>query len=88
MKNEYVPDALRVYRTTVAKPAKAGRSLPLVGYVGSYTDPWYGDVEIVQAEGGLRVDFKSTPHMAGRLEHWQYDTFVPHFDKRTSSPPM
>jgi len=36
----------------------------------------------------LRIDFKSTPRMGGTLEHWQYDTFVTHFDDRTSSPPM
>ena len=36
--------------------------------------------------GALRIDFKSTPRMAGKLEHWQYDTFVTRFDDRTLEP--
>jgi hypothetical protein len=37
-------------------------------------------------DGMLRIDFKSTPHMGGVLEHWQYDTFVTRFDDKTIEP--
>ena len=29
---------------------------------------------------GLTVDFTPTPRMKGRLEHYQYDTFIARFD--------
>lgn len=69
-----------------AKPAKVGPSLPLGRYAGTFTDPWYGNIEIKPAGKGLAIDFKSTPRMGGRLEHWQYDTFVTRFDDKTIEP--
>ena len=36
--------------------------------------------------GALAIDFKFTPRMGGRLEHWQYDTFVTRFDDTTIEP--
>lgn len=79
-------EALTAYRTTAAKPAKIGPSLPLVRYIGTYADPWYGNVEIGQAKGKLTIDFKSTPRMGGTLDHWQYDSFVTRFDDKTIEP--
>ena len=35
---------------------------------------------------GLTIDFTSTPRMAGRLEHWQYDSFVTKFDDPAIEP--
>jgi CubicO group peptidase (beta-lactamase class C family) len=69
-----------------AKPAKVGPSLPLARYAGTYADPWYGNVELAVANGKLHIDFKSTPRMGGTLEHWQYDTFVTHFEDKTIEP--
>lgn len=50
-------------------------SLPLEGYAGTYRDAWYGDVEIMEAEGGLAIQFSRTESLLGDLEHWQFDTF-------------
>ena len=44
------------------------------------------DETFIVLEGKLRIDFKSTPRMSGALEHWQYDTFVTHFDDKTIEP--
>ncbi|MGB6353420.1 MAG: serine hydrolase [Steroidobacteraceae bacterium] len=85
-KHERVAEALKTYRADTAKPAEVGPSLPLARYVGTYTDPWYGNIEITQGKEGLRIDFKSTPRMAGALEHWQYDSFVARFDDKTIEP--
>src|SRR3546814_2327876 len=65
---------------TQASPAKVGPSLDLARYAGRYRDPWYGDVVIGSTAKGLTIDFTSTPRMAGRLKHWQYDSFVTDFD--------
>jgi CubicO group peptidase (beta-lactamase class C family) len=59
-----------------ARNEHAAPSLPLQGYVGTYTDPWYGDVGIGMDDGNLVIRFMHTPVLAGELEHWQYDTFV------------
>jgi CubicO group peptidase (beta-lactamase class C family) len=72
--------------TAKAAPAKVGPSLALERYAGTYRDPWYGDVAVTGAADGLRIDFKSTPRMAGKLVHWQYDTFVTRFDDKAIEP--
>ncbi|HET9329878.1 MAG TPA: DUF3471 domain-containing protein, partial [Steroidobacteraceae bacterium] len=68
------------------KPANVGPSLPVARYAGTYADPWYGNIEVAAADGRLHIDFKSTPRMGGVLEHWQYDTFVTHFDDKNIEP--
>jgi CubicO group peptidase (beta-lactamase class C family) len=85
-KKERLEGALKAYRVDRAKPAKVGPSLPLARYAGTYTDPWYGNIEIGQEKDKLTIDFKSTPRMAGTLEHWQYDSFVTHFGDKTIEP--
>jgi len=69
-----------------ASPAKSGPSLSLARYAGRYRDPWYGDVVIGADKKGLTIDFTSTPRMAGRLDHWQYDSFVTRFDDPAIEP--
>jgi CubicO group peptidase (beta-lactamase class C family) len=85
-KTQRVQEALKLYQAAAAKPAKIGPSLPLARYVGTYADPWYGNIEIAQSKGGLTIDFKSTPRMGGPLEHWQYDSFITRFDDKTIEP--
>ncbi|MDP9008729.1 MAG: serine hydrolase [Pseudomonadota bacterium] len=85
-KTQRVQEALKAYQATAAKPAKVGPSLNLTHYVGTYTDPWYGNIEIAQAKGALTIDFKSTPRMSGTLEHWQYDSFITRFDDKNIEP--
>jgi len=86
-KQQGVSEALAALKTAAAKPAAVGPSLPPSGYAGIYTDPWYGNIEIALKDGKLTIDFKSTPHMSGTLEHYQYDTFVARLDDKTIEPP-
>jgi CubicO group peptidase (beta-lactamase class C family) len=69
-----------------ASAVKSGPSLALAGYAGRYRDPWYGDIVVASTPKGLTIDFTSTPRMAGRLEHWQYDSFVTRFDDPAIEP--
>jgi len=85
-KQDKLGEALKQLKTITAKPAKVGPSLPLARYAGTYADPWYGNVEVASSRKGLVIDFKSTPRMSGTLEHWQYDTFITHFDDKTIEP--
>ena len=72
--------------TRAAAPAKAGPSASLDAYVGTYRDKWYGDIVIGRSGTQLTIDFRSTPRMAGSLDHWQYDSFATHFTDRTIEP--
>jgi len=69
-----------------AAPAKVGPSLDPARYAGRYRDPWYGDIVVANTAQGLTIDFTSTPRMVGRLEHWQYDSFVTEYDDPAIEP--
>ncbi|WP_415644145.1 serine hydrolase [Sphingomonas antarctica] len=73
-------------RAETAKPIKAGPSLALARYSGTFADPWYGNIVISPTATGLAIDFTSTPRMKGRLEHYQYDTFITRFDDPALEP--
>lgn len=55
-------------------------SLKLSDYAGRYTDVLYGDVNIEENGGALRIQFAKSPPFNARFEHWHYDTFVARFD--------
>jgi hypothetical protein len=58
-------------------------SLPLAGYVGTYRDPWYGDITVSQEGGKLRLRFSHTPQLVGTMSPWQHDSFTVRWDDRT-----
>lgn len=49
-------------------------SLPPHAYTGTYVDPMYGELQIV--EEGTRLHLSWGPLEAAALEHWHHDTFV------------
>lgn len=51
-------------------------SLALQDYAGLYKDDWYGEVEMKYENGELTIQFRHSPELYGKLEHWHYDTFV------------
>lgn len=67
-------------------------SLPLEAYMGTWRDPWYGDIEIAATLGGhypdieytgLWLRFSRTPALAGPLEPYNGETFrTRFFDRR------
>ncbi|MXO63546.1 serine hydrolase [Qipengyuania oceanensis] len=63
-----------------AAPQPEGRaapSLPLSAYVGTYRDPWYGDVRIrMNDAGGLFIDMGRSQILDGDLTHYQGDRFA------------
>lgn len=50
-------------------------SLALEKYAGTYEHAVYKDLSVEFANGALTVHFGPSPQNAGRLEHWNYDTF-------------
>jgi CubicO group peptidase (beta-lactamase class C family) len=85
-KKDRLAGAVKALDGIAASPAKVGPSLSLARYAGTYADPWYGNIEVALANKSLTIDFKSTPRMGGRLEHWQYDTFITRFEDKTIEP--
>jgi CubicO group peptidase (beta-lactamase class C family) len=63
-----------------ATPVRSKPTLPQEKYAGRYVDAWYGAIAIGSDAKGLTIDFTNTPNMRGRLQHWQYDTFIARFD--------
>jgi CubicO group peptidase (beta-lactamase class C family) len=63
-------------RAATSRDSTAGPSLPLAKYVGTYRDPWYGDVQIAEGAKGLMIRFTRTPSLVGDLVHWQHDAFL------------
>jgi CubicO group peptidase (beta-lactamase class C family) len=85
-KQHKIGEALEALKAPAARPAQVGPSLPLERYVGTFADPWYGNIEVTQVGGKLAIDFKSTPRMSGALEHFQYDTFITHLTDKSIEP--
>ena len=83
---QQVVEGLKVLKAAQVKPVRVGPSLPLGELAGTYADPWYGNIVVGATKAGLTIDFKSTPRMGGRLEHWQYDTFITRFDDNAIEP--
>ncbi len=63
-------------KAEAARDATSKPSLALEKYAGTYTDAWYGDINITFENGKLVMSFARTPALIGELEHWQYDTFI------------
>ena len=59
------------------RPASAQNpSLPLSAYVGTYRDPWYGDVTLSLKNGALFIDMSRSEILNGPLSDYDGDTFV------------
>lgn len=76
-------NAAAVAKASAARNTESRPSLPLKAYAGTYRDAWYGDVVIAESGGQLTISFTHTPVLTGKLEHWQYDTFVARWTDRT-----
>ena len=67
-RSDSIRATLVAQRVTGTKP-----SLLLVGYVGVYDNPFYGELRIEQDGGGLVL--KRSAEQWAKLEHWHLDTY-------------
>lgn len=83
MNTRWSDAATVVAEAETSRAADSEPSLPLDAYVGTYRDPWYGDISISKNDDGL-LWFRSarSEHLAGPLEHYQYDTFIARWTTR------
>ena len=69
--------AVAALADAVSPPADApAPTLPLAAYVGTYRDPWYGDVRITGGADGLAIDMGRSEVLDGPLTAYRGDTFV------------
>ncbi|MDH4049209.1 MAG: serine hydrolase [Gammaproteobacteria bacterium] len=75
--------AAAVAEAEASRTADSKPSLPLDAYVGTYRDPWYGNIEITTTDDD-RLHFQSgrSETLSGRLEHFQFDTFIARWSDR------
>jgi len=86
VRQKRIDAAVAAVKTQAAAPVQSKPSLPLAQYAGRYVDAWYGAIAIGSDPKGLTIHFTNTPNMSGKLEHWQYDTFVARFDDTGIEP--
>lgn len=68
----------------VSKPKKIENTKPTVAIrknLGTYTNPVYGEVILTEVDGLCRLNINDK--LKGNLEHWNYDTYLVTFDKKT-----
>jgi CubicO group peptidase (beta-lactamase class C family) len=83
LRKQQTQGAEAVKKAAGQRNANSKPALPLSKYAGRYRDAWYGDMRIEEHAGKLSISFTHTPDLSGDLEHWQYDTFVARWKKRT-----
>jgi len=67
-------DAEKAKRNPNTKP-----SLALSAYVGKYSDPFFGTMEVTLVDGKLRLNV--TKDLSADLSHWHFDTFQATWNK-------
>jgi CubicO group peptidase (beta-lactamase class C family) len=78
--------AVTALEAPASRPAGVGPSLPVARYAGTYSDPWFGTINIREANGRLTVDFPHWPGLTATLEHHQYETFRTRFNDPVVEP--
>ncbi len=72
--------AKRLEKVTSKKAAPM--SQPLTAYAGSYTDPWFGKVDITLTNGELWFTSKKSIHLKGKMTPSGGNTFIVRWNNR------
>jgi CubicO group peptidase (beta-lactamase class C family) len=72
-----------VEKAFAERDAESTPTLALETYVGTYRDPWYGDVFVDLDGDQLVMRLGRSELLTGELEHFQYDTFVARWEDRS-----
>lgn len=71
-----------VGKAAAARKADSRPSLTLAEYMGTYRDPWYGDIFIELVDDALFFRSARASQLQGPLEHFQFDTFIARWSDR------
>lgn len=64
-----------VNKRRAAKKENTKPSLSLSAYIGTYTDPMYGQLQVSLENEALQISFEKAPLLSANLAHWHFDTF-------------
>ena len=70
-------EAQKARRHSDTKP-----SVALTAYAGKYSDPLYGEIDIIFTDGKLQLSIGKGDMRFADLEHWHHDTFVTKWRRR------
>ncbi|MEO0471341.1 MAG: serine hydrolase [Bacteroidota bacterium] len=73
--------AMRVQKRIDKRVPNTKASLDLVQYAGTYSAPIYGEIQVEEKDGQLRLIFPTAPALNASLSHWHYDSFRIEWDK-------
>jgi hypothetical protein len=77
VKSSYADD--KTTQDTLEEAYQSGPApLPLVDYVGTYSNVLYGSLSITLEHGKLRL--RTSRRFVGELKHWDHDTFLVQWD--------
>ncbi len=71
-------------RVEKIKNAHVLNTQPLVDeteFLGTYFDPFFGQVKIESSNNKLRIIFVNAPHLNATLTHWHYNTYQLNWDE-------
>jgi hypothetical protein len=76
-------ETVRLAKAADVVDKNSSHSLRLQAYAQMYTDNWYGDINVSYRNNQLQMQFTNTPELKGVLEHYQYNTFIVHWDDKS-----
>lgn len=72
-----------VYAKVASALKNPSTSINFEKIIGTYTDPWFGDVNISKANGKFRLNCSSSPRLRGEVLPYSSNTFVVKWDDRS-----
>lgn len=77
-------DSLKTAVYNQVEKMKHASSLPVKEQIaGTYTDKWFGDIDITFANNSYRISCKSSPRLKGDLLPYNYNTYIAKWDDRS-----
>jgi hypothetical protein len=77
--NRYLKAAQEDKKKEKRKKEKVNGTKPshaLSDYLGRYQSQLYGDIELIEQKGAMKIKLFPHPKVTGDIEHWHYDTFL------------
>jgi len=70
----------RIQKRLDSRVGGTSPSVKVSEFTGNYVDVMYGELEIIQQNGQIRLLFPNAPNLNATLTHWHYDTYKINWD--------
>jgi len=65
----------RIEAIKASKVEGTKTSIPFKRFTGTYVADMYGEIQVTEVSGGLRLEFSRSKDLGATLKHWHYNTF-------------